>query len=107
LAATAKSKTRGIDEQTLSYNLNNQRQRLSTWADAPASIWTYQKVSTAIIPDGKKKVARMTLKDLFQMAYIGHVTRRRLALGANTKERILHANNFNVLRYSDFNVLLR
>lgn len=47
----AKAKNQGIDEQTLSYNLNNQRQRLSTWADAPASIWTYQKVSTAIGPD--------------------------------------------------------
>jgi len=49
----------------------------------------------------------MMPKDLFQAAYIGHVTRSRLALGANMKERILHANNFNVLRYSDINVLLR
>jgi len=47
----AKARKQGLDEQTISYNLNNQRQRLSTWVDAPASIWTYQKVSTAIGPD--------------------------------------------------------
>jgi hypothetical protein len=46
-----RAKKDGVDEQTVAYNLGNQRQRLATWEAAPASIWHYEKVSTAIGPD--------------------------------------------------------
>lgn len=41
----------GVDEQTRTYNLGNQLQRLATWEAAPSSIWSYPKVPAAIGPD--------------------------------------------------------
>jgi hypothetical protein len=46
--AGEKMKKQGLTDETISYNLNNHRERLKTWEGAPASIWQYQKVSTAI-----------------------------------------------------------
>ncbi len=44
-------KVEGLTEQTISYNLNNQRARLEAWAGAPHSLWEYGKLSTRIGPD--------------------------------------------------------
>lgn len=49
--AEGQMKKQGLTEETISYNLENHRQRLKTWEGAPSSIWNYQKVSTAIGPD--------------------------------------------------------
>jgi hypothetical protein len=49
--AKGRMKNQGLTEETISYNLENHRQRLKTWQGAPSSIWNYPKVSTAIGPD--------------------------------------------------------
>jgi hypothetical protein len=49
--AEEQMRKQGLTEETISYNLGNHTQRLATWKGAPASIWNYQKVSTAIGPE--------------------------------------------------------
>jgi hypothetical protein len=44
-------KAEGLTEQTVQYNLGLHRQRLETWSAAPASVWHYDKMATAVGPD--------------------------------------------------------
>ncbi len=62
----------GLTEETISYNLENYRQRLKTWQNAPSSIWNYPKVSTAIGPDFETLKDREYARDFM---YPGRVTK--------------------------------
>jgi hypothetical protein len=63
----------GLTAETIAYNLSNHKLRLETWTQAPASIWRYEKISTAIGPDFDTLKSVRFAKDF---TYPGRVIRR-------------------------------
>lgn len=48
--AADRMRSDGLTPETISFNLENHRKRLSTWRDAPASVWRDNRFQVALAP---------------------------------------------------------